>query len=590
MSKGTRPGRARRRLWPMARPRRFAALAALCAVGGAASFFALDAAYPLDTAAFTAPESPRVDHAGGGALTERVAADEQWRRSIPLQSMGPWLPLAAVAIEDERFWSHPGVDGRSVLRAAWVNAKSGRIRQGGSTITMQTVGMALRAPRTFRGKVVEAFRAVQLERAWTKNQILEHYLNRVPLGGNVTGVSMGARAWFGKRAADLSLGEAALLAGLPQGPGRLRPDHHPERARQRRHAVLSAMLKLGMIEADQAEAADASPLPYQLSRGIDPNSQAEHASSWALAQRPTGGATTLQPRIQGIIQSVIRQHQSRLPRGADVAVVAIEISSATVAGYVGSADFQDPLDGQVDGARALRSPGSALKPFIYAAAMEAGRLSPGDLLSDRPMSLEGWQPENFDRGSGGDVSVGEALRRSLNLPAIRAVQLAGLPRVIGTIEAAGVPLPPGTAANAGLAIATGATRVSLYNLTNAYATLGRGGLFAETTLFADERGGAPPGTTRAMSEDTAGAIFEMLSDEHRAPLVHGGPSQIGGLGFMWKTGTSSAHADAWSVGTDRRFAAGIWVGHFSGAGDPAFTGAEIAEPMLAELFARLRAD
>lgn len=582
MSAGTRPGRARR--WP----RRLAAGAALCGIGGAASFFALDAKYPLDLSAFAAPESPRVDHANGGALTERVAADEQWRRSLVIDAMGPWLPLAAVAIEDERFWSHGGVDGRSVLRAAWVNAKSGRIRQGGSTITMQAVGMAMRAPRTYPGKAVEAFRAVQLERAWTKPEILEHYLNRVPLGGNVTGVSMGARAWFGKRAADLSLGEAALLAGLPQGPERLRPDRHPVRARQRRRAVLSAMLSLGMIDSDQAQSANASPLPTELSRGIEAQSRAEHASSWALAERPSGGVTTIQPRIQGILQDVIKRHRPRLPRGADVAAVTIDIGSATVAGYVGSADFDDPLDGQVDGARARRSPGSTLKPFIYAAAMEAGRLSHADLLSDRPLSLDGWRPTNFDKGSGGDVRVGEALRRSLNLPAIRAARLAGLARVIGMIEAAGVHLAPGTAADAGLALVTGATRVSLLDLTNAYATLGRGGLFVETTLFADERRGGPPKPTRAMSEETAGAIFDMLSDSHRAPLVHGGPSQIGGLGFMWKTGTSSAHADAWAVGTDRRLAIGIWVGHFNGAGEPAFTGSEIAEPILAELFAGLR--
>ena len=357
--------------WTLRWLRRLAAGAALAAVGAGATLYILDAAYPINLSSFEAPQSPIVHHAGGGALAERVATDEQWRRSIPMAAMGTWLPLASVAVEDERFWFHPGVDGRAVARAAWVNARSLRVRQGGSTITMQSIGMALGTPRTLAGKAVEAFRALQLERAWSKEQILEHYLNRVPLGGNVTGASMGARAWFGKRPEDLSLGEAALLAGLPQGPERLRPDRFPERARGRRAKVLARMRGLGMIDEAQAAAANASPVPTELRRSLEPRSRAEHASSWALAERPTGTATTIQPRIQNITQDVLGRHVPRLPRGAEFAAIVIDVDSATVAGYVGSADFADPVDGQVDGVRARRSPGSTLKPFIYAAAIEA---------------------------------------------------------------------------------------------------------------------------------------------------------------------------------------------------------------------------
>lgn len=566
--------------------RRAVGVAALCGISVTVLLYALDARFPLDIERLDAPASPLIEDAEGTTLARRIAGDEQWCEPIAFDAMGHWLPLATVAIEDERFRSHLGVDVRAVLRATAVNLGAGRIREGASTISMQLIGMSFRTPRTLSGKAVEAFRALQLERALSKDEILRCYLNRAPYGGNVVGVSMAARAWFGKAPADLSLGEAALLAGLPQMPERLRPDRAPERARARRAAVLESMLELGVIDADQARSASRSPLPTTLQSGASLRAdEAQHGANWALSRRPGGGRTTIRLPVQRTVQSVVDRHTPRLPRGADVAVVVIDVEAAAVIAHVGSADFGDPIDGQVDGARARRSPGSALKPFIYAAAIESGRLAPDGVLEDRALDLDGWRPSNFDAGTSGEVTVGEALRRSLNLPAFRVAQLAGLERCVGLIEASGVELPEGVIARSGLALVTGGTEVSLIDLTTGYATFARGGRYVPTRLFVDESSEEP---TRAMSESTAEAIFEILSDEARAPHVRGGPSHVGGLGFMWKTGTSSGFADAWAVGHDRTLAVGVWVGRFDGAGDPAFVGSETAEPILAELFARLR--
>ena len=563
----------------------------------------LDARYPFPLDVLRggrgAPSSALVEDVAGGTLARRVAADGQWRRPIPLAQMGRWLPLATIAVEDQRFRRHRGVDPLAVLRAVGLNLRSRRIRSGASTLTMQLVGMTLPQPRTLRGKAVEALRALQLERLLSKDELLEHYLNLAPYGGNLTGVQVSAQHWFGKAPVELSLVEAALLAGLPQGPSRLRPDRHPERALKRRAKVLERMWQSRFIDEGQYGRALAAPLGLVSGRapGGTPDKQvgarpahAFHAASWALQRRKSGGQTTLVPALQREVERVVAAHLPNLPRGSDVAVVAIDVQRACVAALLGSADPRDPHHGQVDGTRAWRSPGSTLKPFIYGAAFEAGRLAPETLVEDTPLDLGGWRPANFDGGFDGAVRASEALRRSLNLPALRVAQRVGLERCVGLVEAAGVRLAPLTSGNAGLAFVTGGAAVRLIDLVNAYATLARGGERVPLRLFVDEplRSGS-----QVLSSDTCEQLFEILSDGARSPNIRSGASHVvfpgtdGGcaVSFMWKTGTSSGHADAWAVGHDRDLAMGVWVGRFDGAGHPRYVGREVAEPILAELFA-----
>ena len=523
------------------------------------------------------PTSPRVTDRHGRLLFEQVGTDEQWRRPVPLAEISPWLVQATVAVEDERFFAHPGVDPLAIARALGQNLLAGRVVSGASTLSMQVCRMMEPRPRTLRSKVIEAFRALQLERRYGKDEILEFYLNLAPYGGNLRGAECAAEHYFGKRAADLSLGEAALLAGVPQSPRRLRPDVNPEAARKRRAVVLDRLRAAGQLRRAVHERVGASP-PV-LRRGPR-RTHAPHAAALALARRPGGGRTTIDLDVQLEVEYLALDHARLLPRGGDLAVVVIEIASGDVLALLGSADPDDPLDGQVNGAVARRSPGSALKPFLFAAAFETRRYGAETVLEDAPLDLAGWRPANFDGGFRGPVTAAEALRRSLNVPALRLVRGAGLARCAGVLEACGVELRPDALERSGLALVTGATEVRLLDLTAAYATLGRGGLYLPPRLFVDQP--RSPGS-RALTPETCDALWAILSTENGAP--NGLTPAPGGPSFLWKTGTSAGHRDAWAVGHDGRLAIGVWAGRFSGAGHPDYAGRTLAEPLLARLFA-----
>lgn len=526
----------------------------------------------------------------GTPLLQLVGRDEQWRTPLPLAAHSPLLAAATVAVEDRRFREHHGVDPWAVVRAAWQNLSSGRVVSGASTLSMQVCRMMDDRPRTLESKAIEAFRALQLERLRSKDQILEHYLNVAPYGGNVRGAAAAARRYFGKPADRLSLAEAALLAGLPQSPERLRPDRHPEAARTRRATVLAAMFDAGFITEDQRAAADAEPVRV-LPRGgggdhAPPAALASHAAWMALVDRPAGGRTTIESPVQRMLEEAVAEHRRTLPPGTDIAVVVLDVDRSSIVGLVGSADPDDPADGQVNGVLARRSPGSALKPFIYAAAMDAGRLAADSPLPDAPIDRGGWRPENFDRRFRGTVSTAEALQASLNIPAILVTEELGLVRCLGVMEAAGLSLPADAASRGGLSIAVGGIDVSLLELTNAFATLARGGERRTPRLLADADGAVAARTTPAIafSPEVAAAITDILGSHRRRPFAGGEVLEHAGGWFAWKTGTSSARRDAVAVGHNGSHAIGVWVGRFAGGGDVAYTGRTSAEPLLARLF------
>jgi len=540
------------------------------------SLLSLDALFPFPLDRLQRrPVSPYVTDRTGRVLLARVAADDQWRRPIPLAEMSPWLIDATIAVEDERFRSHAGVDPLSVARAVGQNLRARRVVSGASTLTMQICRMLDDRPRSLGAKVVESFRALQLERCYDKDRILETYLNMAPYGGNRTGVEAAARVYFDKSAGQLSLAEAALLAGLPQSPNRYRPDFHLELARARQRTVLWRMRTLGMITDRQMR--DAAGEPITIARRRNPLI-APHAATLALARRPAGGQSTIDAEMQAIVAAAMSERARTLPAGTQIAVAVIDIASAEIRVLVGSRDFAALPDGQVNGAIARRSPGSALKPFVYAAAFDAGRLGPDSLVPDVPIERSGWSPHNFDGGFAGDVTAADALRRSLNIPAILVAEALGLERCAGVMQAAGVDLPRDAVETAGLALVVGGVEVSLLDLTNAYATLGREGVAQPPRLFADD----PTGAVRVLQPATCAALDAILSSRARRPNgwdQPGAPPE-----FMWKTGTSAGRRDAWAVGHNTRFAIGVWVGRFAGAGSPQFVGAAAAEPLLTKLF------
>ena len=516
----------------------------------------------------------------GRLLCSFIGAGEERAIYVGLSDVSPHLIHATVAVEDRRFYLHFGVDPIALLRAAVVDLYQWRVVSGASTITMQLARLMEPKPSTLKSKAIEAFRALQLEWHLTKDQILEAYLNFAPYGGNVIGVEMAARRYFGKRARDLTTGEAALLAGLPQAPSRLRPDRHAGRAKRRRDMVLREMWRKGYISRRQllkaqatAVSARAHPLPFR----------APHFA--ALVKERSGSGrkltTTLDGELQALAERVLRGNVSRLrSRGiTNAGMVLIENATGAVAAMVGSADFFAEEDqGQINAALAPRSPGSALKPFTYALAFERGVCTPDTVLADVPCQFSGYSPENYDRRYHGPVPASDALARSLNVPAVRLLNAVGPQALEELLKRLGIATLDRRIRGAGLALTLGACEVRLVELTNAYACLARLGLHRPYTIVA----GGVRDTTRLVSDAACYLVAEALLNTR--------PSDCDGPTVALKTGTSYGHRDAWAVGFNPEWTIGVWVGNFSGEPARALVGASVAAPMVYEVFRAMYSD
>ncbi len=545
-------------------------------VGGAATFVGLWHIFPLpEDMLHPGPGGALVLDARGGVLVDTVAADEQRRLPISLAEVGPWIPAAVVAVEDASFRSHAGIDPSAILGAIKANLAAGRVVRGGSTITMQVAGMRLGHPRTFPGKAVEAFRAVQLDATYDKDEILEAWLNLAPFGGNLVGIEAASRGWFGRPAAECTLAEAALLAGLPNSPERFRPDRHPDAAMRRRQVVLDRMLDEGVIDPATHTRASAEPLRI---RTPDDHGNDRHVGWMAIDDGGRGRVieTTIDPERQATIESIVASHARDLPTELDIAVVLVETETGAIRGLVGSSDPRDLRDGRVNGATARRSPGSALKPFLYAAAFEDERLAPDSIVDDAPADFAGWRPRNIDRRHLGRMPASEALRTSRNLPALLVARGLGPDRIQAALHDVGLPITSADLERAGLAIAVGGIEVRPLDLAAAYATLARGGVHRSLRLLRRDVEHAEESGRRVLSERTCAAIETCLA----------GPAgdDAGLLPFMAaKTGTSSAHRDAVAAGWNRRWTAVVWVGRFDGASDPELVGGDAARPILHDI-------
>jgi penicillin-binding protein 1C len=526
----------------------------------------------------TLPKSSVLSDREGHPLARSLTVDEQWRLPVPLEDISPWLRKATVAVEDERFMDHPGVDFVSVGRASLQNLFAGGIVSGASTLDMQLCRMLDPRPRTFAAKLSEAARAWQADDCLTKEEVFEAYLNLAPYGGNLQGAEAASLRYFGKSSKELSLPEAALLAGIPQSPARLRPDRFPEAAKKRRNKVLDRMRQEGMIS--RQEATDVMAEPVLLEPRLLTGSAARHFVIDALDLRPSGGRTFLDLDLQREIERLARERADSLPVGTEVAVAVIEIETGGLVAMLGGIDFRGPLGGQVNAAKAWRSPGSALKPFVYATAATERRLDENTILSDVPTAFAGWNPENFDRTFSGEVTAGDALRMSLNLPALQVSQEVGAAKSAGIAEACGVRFRGDPFGRGGLAFVLGAVETNLLDLTNAYATLGRKGVRRNLRYFPDE----PIVDAEILDAQVCAWLGRELSSWRLPSAVFGNLSSESIPWFMRKTGTSSGRRDAWTVGHNGKYAVGVWVGRMSGMGDQAYVGSRAAEPLLARIF------
>jgi penicillin-binding protein 1C len=543
------------------------------------TLFSLDQLFPPPLARIR-EVSPVVVDRHGEWLMAFTTREGTWRLEARLDEIDPEFRRRLIAIEDERFWFHPGVDPIALTRASVSYVRAGRVTQGGSTITMQLARLLEPRPRTIQSKLIEIIRAVQIERRMSKRQILAAYLTLAPYGGNLEGVRAASRAYFQRDPQWLDDAEMALLIALPQAPEARRPDRHPVVARAARDRVLDMFVNAGLISQRRAAEGKQSAIP---ARAPFPYS-APHAAQALVAEHPGEGVITsaLDARLQRDFESLARRRAATLERDAQVAVMAVDLRTREVRARVGGAG-RERAGGYIDMTRAIRSPGSALKPFLYAIAFDEGIAAPETLVRDAPRRFGGYLPENFDRRFHGDVSLEDALRHSLNLPAVATLERIGANRFHAALRRAGadVRLPRRADSEPGLALALGGVGMTLEDMVQLYAALGADG--RARPLVTDQASGFAF-SRRFVRPQTAERVLEILATSpHPAGRI---PAQVaqGAPRVAFKTGTSYGFRDAWSFGVSNGYAIGVWVGRPDGAPRPGATGRSEALPILFEAF------
>jgi penicillin-binding protein 1C len=503
--------------------------------------------------------------------------DHVWRHPVALSDVSPLYLEALEHYEDRWFRWHPGVNPVALGRAAWQWVWHGRIVSGGSTLSMQLARISEPTPRTIGGKAKQILRTLQLERRYSKDEILAFYINYAPMGGVLEGVEAASRGYLGKPSRRLSHADAALLTVLPQAPSRFRPDRRPERARMARDKVLQRMA--GVWSEDDLRDARQEPIIAQTVR--DP------LLAPLLAERlrkQAGGVqridTTIDAGMQESVELLLAHRLGILPPRVSMAALVVDNATLEVRAYVGSADFADAdRFAFVDMVRAARSPGSTLKPFLYGLALDEGLIHSESLLADVPQSFGGYQPGNFQQSFHGPVSVSEALIKSLNVPAVEVLDRLDPQRFVAALRRGGFKLefPRGEAPN--LSVILGGASTSLEQLVGAYTAFAREGMAGKPRYRPDD----PLVEQRMLSPGAAFIIRDILES--------GGPvgravRQGAGIqrGIAWKTGTSFGFRDAWSIGVSDHYTVGVWVGRPDGTPNPGFFGANIAAPLLVDIF------
>ncbi len=516
----------------------------------------------------------------GRLLRAYAMADGRWRLPVDAKAgVDPGYVKLLLAYEDRRFRSHGGVDPLALGRAAFQLVTRGHIVSGGSTITMQLARlMEPRRERSVYAKLRQMVRALEIERQLNKDQILDLYLALAPFGGNLEGVRAASIAYFGKEPKRLSSAESALLVALPQSPETRRLDRYPDAARAARDRVLDRMVEDGRVPEEDAVQAKATPVP-RLRKPMP--ILAPHSADQAIATVKDAPviALTLDSSLQKVLEALARDRAVALGPNISVAMIAVDNESGDVLARIGSPDyFDDRRAGQVDMTRAVRSPGSTLKPFIYGLAFEDGFVHPESLIDDRPIRFGSYAPENFDMTFQGTVPVRKALQLSLNVPAISLLDRVGASRLSSRLKQAGANLVLPKDEAPGLAMGLGGVGVTLQDLVQLYSGLARLGstrpLREIVSAKDDQRD-----PLRLMDQIAAWQVGNVLIGT--PPPENAAHNRI-----AFKTGTSYGYRDAWSVGFDGRITIGVWVGRPDGAPVPGLVGRTAAAPILFDAFAR----
>ena len=527
-----------------------------------------------------AETSVEIRDRNGRLLRAYPVGDGIWRMRVALAEVDPDYIDLLLAYEDKRFWQHPGVDARAMLRATGQALFHGKPVSGGSTLTMQ-VARLLEDGSTGRwaGKLRQMRVALALERRLSKAEILTLYLTHAPFGGNLEGVRAASFAWFGKEPQRLTTAEAALLVALPQSPEGRRPDRSVsarERAQAARHRVVARGIAAGLLEPE-AEALVAGARMPQARRDFP--LLAPHLGDDLRARAPAQGRfdVTLEAGLQGRLQEMLQRSVGSQGARLSGAILVADHRSGEILASVGAADYTDTARrGFVDMTRALRSPGSTLKPLVYGLAFDEGLVHPDTVIRDAPVSFAGYAPQNFDGLYRGDLRVREALQMSLNTPVVTLTEALGPSRLMAALRASGMaPELPG--GKAGLAVSLGGIGVSLRDLVQLYAVLAGGG--GAPLLF--DHGIGTGETAQVLSPVAAWYLGDILRD---LPVPQGSKPGV----LPYKTGTSYGHRDAWALGWDGRHVIGVWLGRADGTPVPGAFGAELAAPLLFQSFALLK--
>jgi len=558
-----------------------AAALLLAALGGGV---ALDRIYPPDLARLSS-HSVMVLAADGQILRAFSASGGAWRFPVTAAEVDPKYLRFLVAYEDQRFSYHPGVDPLAVIRAAGQAIAAREIVSGASTLTMQTARLLEPRPRVIASKLIEMARAVQLEARVGKQGILAIYLTLAPYGGNLEGVRAASLAYFGKEPTHLSEAQAALLVALPQSPETLRPDRFPQAAKAARDKVLARMLSAGVIDAATYRLALAEPSP---STRLPALNEAPHLALRLRLQAPGDLMirTNIDADLQRRIEAIAARVQGTLEPGAGVAALVVDNAERRVVAYLGSADFfDDRRFGQNDMVDAIRSPGSALKPFIYGMAFEDLVVHPETVVKDVPMRFGDYAPSNFDHLYRGEVTAKEALQLSLNLPAVALLDRVGPARFAQRLGDAGAPLLlPDRHALPGLPIALGGVGTSLERMVTLYAALAEGGVARPLLYRADEKTGEGH---PLLSPLAAWYVTKILDETPPPERWLAATNRRNASSVAYKTGTSYGFRDAWALGYNARYTVGIWVGRPDGAFSAGRMGREAAAPILFQIFDQL---
>ncbi|MCS3196620.1 penicillin-binding protein 1C [Bacteroides thetaiotaomicron] len=533
---------------------------------------------------FHVPYSTVVTDRNEELLGARIASDGQWR--FPPRNTTPEkIKECLITFEDKHFYHHWGVNPFAIGRAFYQNVKNKRIVSGGSTLTMQTIRLARNESRTFREKLIEMIWATRLEFRASKEEILSMYISHAPFGGNVVGLDAAAWRYFGHSADDLSWAESAMLAVLPNAPAMIHLSKGRKTLLDKRNRLLKQLLEKKTIDSSTYELAISEPLPDE--PHLLPQIAPYLVSRFYQERNGEYSRSTINKGIQTQVEDLAERWSNEFGRSdiRNLAILVIDIPSNQVVAYCGNVHFDRKQGGnQVDVIQAPRSTGSILKPFLYYAMLQEGSLLPDMLLPDVPVNINGFTPQNFSMQFEGAVPASEALARSLNIPAVTMLQRYGVPKFHSFLQQIGLKTINRSSSHYGLSLILGGAEATLWDVTNAYAMMGR------SLLQLPQRSCSLLLPTSRITESTdpfqPGAVwqtFDALKEVNRPEEIDWKsiPSM---QTIAWKTGTSYGFRDAWAVGVTPRYAVGVWVGNATGEGKPGLVGAQTAGPVLFDIF------